>query len=233
MKAGDLMKVEVIVQNGQEAIQAENLGADRLELVSAMQEGGLTPSYGTIKQVLESVATPVQVMIRPHSYHFCYTDEDFKIIRDDIDVIQKLGSNRIVFGALNQDYTINTTMLEELIRLYPKLDITFHRAFDEVPSQQLAYETLTKYRQNVKRILTSGGKANAEAGKQQLQELAEKGYGPVIIPGSGLTPTNINEIHEAVGATQYHFGKSVRVGNSFGNGFDPDVMKEVQEKLKG
>ncbi|MBP1949767.1 copper homeostasis protein CutC [Virgibacillus litoralis] len=233
MKAGDLMIFEVIVQNGQEAIQAEKLGADRLELVSAMEEGGLTPSYGAIKQVLESVAIPVQVMVRPHSYHFSYTDEDLKIIREDIDVIQKLGCNRIVFGALNQDLTINTTMLDELVQFYPNLDITFHRAFDEVPSQQDAYETLVKYQQNVKRILTSGGKANAEAGKQQLQELVEKGNGPVIMPGSGLTPANIKEIHEAVGATQYHFGKSVRVGNSFENGFDPDAMREVEEKLKG
>ncbi|MFB4168414.1 copper homeostasis protein CutC [Virgibacillus sp. JSM 102003] len=227
------MKIEVIVQNGQEAVQAEKLGANRLELVSAMQEGGLTPSYGTIKQVLESVAIPVQVMVRPHSYHFSYTDEDLMIIREDIDVIQKLGCNRIVFGALNQDLTINTTMLEELIRLYPRLDITFHRAFDEVPFLQTAYETLAEYQQNVKRILTSGGKANAEAGKQQLLELVEKGNGPVIMPGSGLTPANIKGIHEFVGATQYHFGKSVRMGNSFKNGFDPEVMREVEEKLKG
>ncbi|MGP4105870.1 copper homeostasis protein CutC [Virgibacillus sp. L01] len=225
------MKLEVIVQNGQEAVQAEKLGADRLELVSAMQEGGLTPSYGTIKQVMERVTIPVQVMVRPHSYHFCYTNEDLKIIRDDIDVIQKLGCNRIVFGALNEDLTINTSMLEELIRLYPKLDVTFHRAFDEVPSQQDAYETLAKYQQSVKRILTSGGKANAEAGKQQLRELVEKGSGPVIMPGSGLTPANIKEIHEAVGANQYHFGRSVRKGSSFGSCFDPDVMKDVQEKL--
>ena len=33
------MLVEVIVQNAEDAIQAERFGADRLELVSAMSEG--------------------------------------------------------------------------------------------------------------------------------------------------------------------------------------------------
>ena len=33
------MRIEVIVQNAEEAKQAERLGADRLELVSAISEG--------------------------------------------------------------------------------------------------------------------------------------------------------------------------------------------------
>ncbi|EGA91383.1 copper homeostasis protein [Planococcus donghaensis MPA1U2] len=52
--------IEVIVQNEQEAVEAEKLGAGRLELVSSINEGGLTPSFETIKQVLNSVAIPVQ-----------------------------------------------------------------------------------------------------------------------------------------------------------------------------
>lgn len=71
-----IVLIEVIVQNDEEAIEAEKLGADRLELVAAIQEGGLTPSYGTIKQVLHSVRIPVSIMIRPHSYHYVYNQTD-------------------------------------------------------------------------------------------------------------------------------------------------------------
>ena len=73
------MLVEVIVQNAEDAIQAERFGADRLELVSAMSEGGLTPSYGAVKGVLNSTKLPVQIMIRPHSYGFQYSEADWEI----------------------------------------------------------------------------------------------------------------------------------------------------------
>ncbi|WP_188454936.1 copper homeostasis protein CutC [Virgibacillus oceani] len=230
------MLLEVIVQNGQEAKQAEELGADRIELVSAIQEGGLTPSFGAIKQVLESVSIPVQVMIRPHSYHFCYTNKDMGVIREDIQKVLELGGTGIVFGALHEDNTINETFLEEIIQLSPDLDITFHRAFDEVPSQMDAYRVLAKYKQNVKRILTSGGESNCFEGKEKLRELeqmSQKLDGPTIMPGAGLTSANIGEIHDEVKAVEYHFGKALRIERTFMNGFDEKVVRSVINRLKG
>ncbi|AIF44588.1 copper homeostasis protein CutC [Virgibacillus sp. SK37] len=229
------MKLEVIVQSKQEAIEALKLGADRLELVSAMKEGGLTPSYGTMKQVLENVEIPVQIMVRPHSYNFFYTEADFEVIVEDVKAIRELGGNRIVFGALNQDGTVNASMLKELINQFPEIDITFHRAFDEVTSQEEAYQTLCNYPSNVKRILTSGGKPNCMEGKEHLRKLVKLQQelgGPVIMPGSGLTPENIQEIKQTTEATEFHFGKSVRVEQSFANGFDEETVDGVLRVLK-
>jgi copper homeostasis protein len=225
------MKLELIVQNKEEAIQAENLGADRLELVSAMKEGGLTPSYGTIKQVLGSVKIPVQIMVRPHSYHFCYNEEDFQVIMEDIRMIVELGGNRIVFGALHKDGTIHEEMLHEVIKQFPDVDITFHRAFDEVGSQEEAYHTLLKYKQHVKRILTSGGEPTCEKGKEQLAKLVQLSKeleGPSVMPGSGLSPKNFAAIHQVVGAKQYHFGSAVRIEASFAKPFSPYAMEQIK-----
>ncbi|WP_231478647.1 copper homeostasis protein CutC [Virgibacillus halodenitrificans] len=229
------IKLEVIVQSKQEAIEALKLGADRLELVSAMKEGGLTPSYGTMKQVLENVEIPVQIMVRPHSYNFFYTEADFEVIVEDVKAIRELGGNRIVFGALNQDGTVNASMLKELINQFPEIDITFHRAFDEVTSQEEAYQTLCNYPSNVKRILTSGGKPNCMEGKEHLRKLVKLQQelgGPVIMPGSGLTPENIQEIKQTTEATEFHFGKSVRIEQSFANGFDGRSVDGVLRVLK-
>ncbi|WP_280157420.1 copper homeostasis protein CutC [Virgibacillus chiguensis] len=52
----------------------------------------------------------------------------------------------------------NEQMLHNLIERFPGLDITFYRAFNEVKDMQAAYKTLVKYKDNVKRILTSVGK---------------------------------------------------------------------------
>ncbi|WP_246206633.1 copper homeostasis protein CutC [Virgibacillus ihumii] len=228
--------LEVIVQNRQEAIEAEKLGADRVELVSAIQEGGLTPSFGTLKQVLGSVSIPVQVMIRPHSYGFHYSAEDMEVIRGDVQAILDLGGNGIVFGGLNSDNTINEQALSEIIKMAPRLDITFHRAFDEVESQETAYRLLAKYRSHVKRILTSGGAKDCERGKEQLSRLvrlSKQLVGPVIMAGSGLSSGNILDVHESVGACDYHFGKAVRIDRSFRNGFDFTVFNQIKGLIDG
>ena len=108
------MLVEVIVQNAEDAIQAERFGADRLELVSAMSEGGLTPSYGAIKGVLNSTKLPVQIMIRPHSYGFQYNEADWEIMKEDISMIQQLGGTGIVIGGLTAEGMIDERCLSVL-----------------------------------------------------------------------------------------------------------------------
>src|SRR5699024_11690081 len=125
------MTLEVIVQNGAEAIEAEKMGAERLELVSAIQEGGLTPSYGTIKQVLASVSIPVCVMIRPHSYHYLYSEADLEVIHEDIKQVLQLGGRHIVFGTLYDDQTINEIFLQDVLNYSVYIHLNFHHTFDE------------------------------------------------------------------------------------------------------
>src|SRR5690625_4446211 len=179
-----------------------------------MREDGLTPSYGTMKQVLASVSIPVHVMIRPHNNHFFYEESDLEIMKEDIKKVIELGSTHIVFGALNEDYTINEQAIEDIVNTFPKLSITFHRAFDHVQSKQASYKILANYRENVKYILTTGGKKSCVEGKHILKELvalSQEINGPNIMPGTGLNKENIKHIHEFVRANDYHFGKGVRI----------------------
>ncbi|KAB8134186.1 copper homeostasis protein CutC [Gracilibacillus oryzae] len=229
------MILEVIVQNAEEARRAEELGADRLELVAAISEGGLTPSHGTIKNVLESVTIPVQIMIRPHGYHFHYTKTDRTAILADIENVITLGGTGIVFGALKEDHTVDEECLTQITYLFPEIDITFHRAFDEVTSQSEAYLTLAKYKQNIRRILTSGGEKDCLTGVNKLCELVELSHkmnGPHIMPGGGLTLDNIGSIHEKVKASQYHVGSSVRKEQSFEQDFDEHSITTLVHSLK-
>ncbi|UOQ48684.1 copper homeostasis protein CutC [Gracilibacillus caseinilyticus] len=226
------MLVEFIVQNAEEAVRAECLGADRLELVSAISEGGLTPSHGALKGVLRSVSIPVQVMVRPHSYQFRYSSADKAIMLEDIDHVVSLGGKGIVIGGLTEDDTIDESLLEAVVTRFPTIDITFHRAFDAVRSQSEAYSTLTKYHPHIKRILTSGGEANCTAGLSQLRELlalSKQLNGPRIMPGSGLSPSNIASIHDSVNASQYHFGSSIRKQQSFQQSFNETAVQALTD----
>ncbi|SDI41553.1 copper homeostasis protein CutC [Natribacillus halophilus] len=224
------MYIEAIVQTPEEAMRAEQIGIDRLELVSGMKEGGLTPSYGTIKHVLQSVSIPVQIMIRPHSYHYAYSNSELETMYEDIRNVVELGGNGIVFGALNQDKTINLAALDNIINISDHLDITVHRAFDEAPSLDEAYKMLSAFK-NVQRILTSGGEANCVVGKEKLQQLvkvAEQTEGPKILPGGGLTVDNMKLVKNTVGADQYHFGSGLQIDGDFSKGFDNEKVQWVK-----
>ena len=70
------MIVEVCVDSLESALEATKHGADRLELCSRLDVGGLNPSPELYQAVLAAVALPIAVMIRVRPGHFCLTDSD-------------------------------------------------------------------------------------------------------------------------------------------------------------
>lgn len=226
--------IECIVQHAADAKEAEELGATRIELVSAIELGGLTPSYGTVHHVMDSVQIPVQIMIRPHPYGFKYCAEDKLAMKKDISLLYKMGYKRIVIGALAENKTIDTVFLNDLFSDFPELDVTFHRAFDEIQDQVEAYRILVPYRKNIKRILTSGGAVDCTGGKDMLHELVQlqnELQGPNILPGSGLGAENIASLHEVIQAKEYHFGSGVRYNQSFEEGMDQGKIARIRKAL--
>lgn len=225
------MKIEAIILNAVDTKQAEELGVDRVELVGAIGEGGLTPSHGVIKTVLGTARIPAQIMVRPHSFSFCYEEKDWEIMKEDIAFIRSLGGKRIVFGGVTEDGKVDEALLDKVIEQAPDINITFHRAFDEVASQTEAYRTLAKYSQNVKRILTSGGKEKASQAIPELQELvtlSQEMDGPEILVGSGVKPENIGTLHQQIGASQYHIGSGLRRDGDFQNELDAEKLQIVE-----
>ncbi|WP_280769710.1 copper homeostasis protein CutC [Salipaludibacillus daqingensis] len=224
-------KLEIIVQNEKDALEAEKFGADQLELVSAIDEGGLTPSYGTIKRVVKSVDIPVMVMIRPHSYSFHYTDLEALAIIEDVQMIRNIGAAGIVFGALTKDNTIDRKLLRSVIDAAGEMDITFHRAFDHVDNVKAAYRTLCDYSNHVTRILTSGGKDEVQRGLstlQSLMSLQKQLSGPVIMPGGGLNEGNIERIHKELFAEEYHIGSAMRINRKYSERLDDKKMHNLR-----
>src|SRR5215469_2089820 len=95
--------LEVPVASVEDALAAQEGGADRLELNAALAVGGLTPSLGTLIEVKAAVALPVLVMIRPRPGGFCYADADFKVMQRDVDLALQNRADGIVLGILTAD----------------------------------------------------------------------------------------------------------------------------------
>lgn len=223
--------LEVIAVSVEDALAAEAGGAGRIELVSALGEGGLTPSYGLINGVLQAVQIPVNVMIRPHSKSFVYSSYDFAVMREDIGMAKELKANGVVFGLLSDRGIIDEKGLELLIEAAQGLDVTFHKAFDYTENIIEAVNTIKKY-PAINRILTAGGKSNIENNLETLKNLVLSAEGQIkILLGGGLTERNVVEIVQATGAPEVHFGTGVRKRNAVEGAVDIDAVQCIVKRL--
>ena len=200
------MEIEICANSFQSALNAQNACADRIELCTELAVGGVTPSYGLLKQVLSKLSISVHVLIRPRSGDFCYSDDDFEIIKQDINLCKKLQCDGIVSGVLHQDMTIDIQRTKELVDLADPLPFTFHRAFDSVPNPLQAVQQLDEM--GVERILTSGQQSNAIDGLPLLRELQEN-FSGIIIPASGVNPKNIKQFADGT-FKEIHFSASTQ-----------------------
>ncbi|WP_411894261.1 copper homeostasis protein CutC [Winogradskyella sp. A2] len=183
------MLLEICANSYHSAKNAQEAGAHRIELCNELSVGGITPSYGLIKQINEDLKIPVYVLIRPRSGNFEYSDDEFKTMKQDIKICKKLGCDGIVSGILNEDKSIDIKRTQTLIELSKPLPFTFHRAFDEVIDPKKALEQLIDL--GVQRVLTSGQKEIAIKGIELLGELNKLSKGRIlIIPGSGINAKN-------------------------------------------
>ena len=190
-----------------EALEAQELGAERVELCDNLTEGGTTPSYGTIKMVVEKLNIPAFVIIRPRGGDFYYTPEEIEIMKEDIKICKELGVRGVVIGALNRDNTINYDAIKDMIDLAKPMSITFHKAIDELENPVTEVKKLANL--GVNRILTSGTKETALEGKNILREMIkEAGEDTIIIVAGKVTKDNLNEISNLIPAKEYH-GKKI------------------------
>ncbi|MDR6420815.1 copper homeostasis protein [Paraburkholderia phenoliruptrix] len=223
---------EVIATTVADARLAAQAGADRLELITAMGEGGLTPSLGLIEAVVETVSIPVNVIVRPHSRSFVYDADDHAVMLRDVRAVKAAGANGVVIGMLNARGEIDREQLARAIDAAEGLAITFHRAFDEVRDQRRALDVLLRF-DAVTNVLTSGGKPSVLDAEATIRDLVREASGShcTVLAGAGLTVDAVAGFVNRTQVQAVHFGSGVRVG---GNGLAPidiDKVARVRAQL--
>ncbi|MCT4628979.1 copper homeostasis protein CutC [Winogradskyella sp.] len=190
------MLLEICANSYQSAKNAQVAGAHRIELCQELSVGGITPSYGLLKKVVENLQIPVFVLIRPRAGNFVYSVDEFEIMKANIQICKDLGCKGIVSGVLNNDNTIDVERTKALIELSKPLSFTFHRAFDEVKNPKKTLEQLIDL--GVDRVLTSGQKSTAENGLELLKELNEIANNKIVIlAGGGINVDNAFKFKDA------------------------------------
>jgi copper homeostasis protein len=216
--------IEIIATTLEDVKRIEASGANRIELISGFSEGGLTPSYALIKRAIQSVSIPVNVMIRPHAKSFVYTSEELKLMTEDILIAKELRANGVVFGVLNKQNEICRASLEKLLKVCDDIDVTFHRAIDELSNPAAGVEILAEYEQ-ITNVLTSGGKGNIAHNIPVINSISEKSKHINIMAGGGLDFHNIKEVMKNTKVAQYHFGTAIRYGKSVFGDVDEEKLR--------
>jgi copper homeostasis protein len=223
--------IELIAVTIEDAKKIEANGGDRIELVSALSEGGLTSSYGVMKKIIESVNIPVNVIIRPHSQSFIYSDDEIKMMREDIKIAQELGANGVVVGVLNEKKQICEWSLNKLLEPAEGMEVTFHRAIDELEDPVQGVKILSKYK-SINRILTSGGKGSLSNNMEIIRNMILHSGHIKIMVGGGLNFDNVKEIMQMTSAPEYHFGTAVRFEGSPFKNISEDLLKKLFKLLR-
>lgn len=194
---------EACVESIIDAIEAEKRGADRIELCDNLSQGGTTPSYGTIKLALSTLKIPVFPIIRPRGGDFYYTPAEIEVIKEDIKICKSLGAKGVVLGILTADKKIDFKTLAEFMELAKPMEVTFHKAIDELEDPSLVIDDLVKL--GVKRILSSGTKPTALEGKDMLNKMiAKAGDRLTIVVAGKVTKENLKEVSTLIPAKEYH-----------------------------
>ena len=181
----------------------EKAGGGRIELCANPPEGGTTVSYGMMRAAREAVQIPVFPIIRPRGGDFLYSPEEIAVMKADIQLARDLGMDGVVLGCLKPNGEVDYELTARLVELAYPMEVTFHRAFEQVPDQLEALETVIKA--GCQRILTSGGANTVMDGLSALLACIKAAQERIIIlPGAGIRSGNIARLQQLTGLKEFH-----------------------------
>lgn len=203
------MILEACVECLEDALKAEANGANRIELCSSLDVGGLTPSADLMAKACASLKIPVMVMIRPRGGNFVYTPDEISQMKRSVELARKAGAAGVVFGLLTPQNSVDIKNTRLLAEAASPLPVIFHKAIDLLPDPVQGVKDLLQIG-GITRILTSGGKETATEGAAKIREMIQAAAGRVTILVAGkVTFQNLESIIELTSATEFHGRKIV------------------------
>lgn len=204
-------------------------GADRVELTSALELGGLTPSVGFMR-LAAGAGIPVHAIMRPRSGDFVYTPRCLDIICHDIDAAREAGMAGVVIGASRPDGRLDEKALERLVVAAKGLAVVLHRAFDLAPDPLEAVEIVAGL--GIDRVLTSGGALAALEGAETVAAVREAARGRFgVMAGGGVRVDSVVELIRRTGVGEVHASCSLPTASADPRvtalGWGPPLMRRT------
>lgn len=213
--------LEVIALDAADAEAAQAGGADRIELVSGMEHGGLTPAIETFAQVRAATDLPIRVMLRTtggYSYGPGPATEAA--------ALRAAGADEFVFGFLDDGGAVDRPAVEAVLAASGGR-WTFHRALDHAADRAAARRALAGL-PGLDFVLTAGAPTGLSDGLAVLT--AEAGSGPRILAGGGLRAEHVPRLR-AAGVDAFHTGSAARTDGRWDRPVDPARVRAWRARV--
>ena len=102
--------LEIAVTSAAGAVTARDGGADRVELCSALELGGVTPSQGLVEAAV-ATGVPVHALVRCRPGGFAYDADELDVMVREIRALVRSGVAGVVVGALREDGSLDVDAL--------------------------------------------------------------------------------------------------------------------------
>ncbi len=195
--------LEVIVCSVADAIEAQRGGAGRLEVVRALEVGGLTPPVSLVRGIMAAVSIPVRVMLRENAGFEAGGEAEIETLRRAAREFAALGVDGLVLGFV-RGHQLDLAPAQQILSSAPGMKATFHRAFEELEDAAAGVSAL-KSAPPFDRILLSPARVS---GLQQLVESAAPKL--TIIAGGGVDADAIRTLLKSTGIREFHVGRAAR-----------------------
>jgi copper homeostasis protein len=195
--------LEVIACSVADAIEAERGGASRLEIVRALDGGGLTPPVSLVRGIVAAVSIPVRVMLRENPGFEAGSEAEVKKLCHAAREFAALGVNGLVLGFV-RGRQLDLAPAPSILSSAPGVKATFHRAFEELDDAAAGIAAL-KAMPQFDRILLSPTRVR---GLQVLVDIAAPEL--TIVAGGGMDADAIRVLLKATDIREFHVGRAAR-----------------------
>jgi copper homeostasis protein len=221
------MIIEICATTLNSVINAQDAGADRIELCQEYLIGGVTPSLTFTLESIQNSRIPINILIRPRGGDFIFTEEEFETMIESIYNFKNYNINGFVVGFLNENNKLDSNRLAQFRDITKGYELIFHRAFDYLNNQDESLELLIENKFD--RILCSGSTTDSDQGLKRLIYLKKIAKNKIsIMPGGGVNLRNFilfkashfNEIHLSA------IDKNISLDSNY------DIIRQIVEMSK-
>ena len=218
---GDFV-LEVIACTIEDAVEAEHGGADRIEVVSRLDLGGLTPSLDLVRGIKSTVSLPLRVMLRNNADYEVHSETEIQALCAAAAELDRIGVDGIVLGFLkNSEIDLEPT--RRILKCAPNQKATFHHAFEDAKDKTVAIQQL-KGMQQIDKLLSHGGLGNSDERAVHLRKYSDMAKPEIeILVGGGVNADAIRVFKNRTSLREFHVGGAVRK--------DGKVDRSLVEKL--
>ena len=215
--------LEVRVLHAQDAVAAEAGGADRLELVGALDDGGMSPEPREVAAVRARTSLLLYPIVRLREGFSTDGGEAVRLL-GLASAYLDAGADGLVLGFVNGLGKVDVEVLAALLEDFT-CPWVFSRAFDSVLNADEAWATVREL-PHLEGVRTAGSARSMEHGLDDLLTRArdDEDVAKLIIADGDLHPDHVPWLARA-GVRRFHVFEQVRPGFSADAGVDEDLVR--------